>query len=140
MSNKKKAEELKKKIKMCEELLKEIAQEKLDEEYNEKIDDSLSDEEVLENPDFVRMEGSVLVFKNDEGLEEKKVNTDGLGSFILCDEYDGKDLEELDISEYNKIVEQDSLHNYDKTCKYFKKVCTAWGWGKAAMAFAAIFI
>ena len=57
---------------------------------------------------------SVIIDKN-----TKKVKSDIGESFLVIES--GKDLSEVDIKEYNAIVEQDELVNFIKAKNYIKK-------------------
>lgn len=59
---------------------------------------------------------------------------------VVYDENNIKNLEELNISEYDKIAEQNSLYIYDKTCTYINNVLTVWGFGKTLLGIVTVFI
>ena len=100
---------LKKKIKKYETLMKHL------------MDNSDSESEDLNNNQL-----HIIEEKEKDGTTHMMVETKLGDAFVIINS--GKDLKELNQNEYNIIKCQDDLHNYDKSCNYYKKIGTAWGW------------
>jgi len=99
----KKIKRLEHKIKKYEEVLKDL------------MDGSDSD-----NSDT----NKYIVEKEKDGTTHILVDTKLGDAFEVIE--GGKDLSELRKNEFDMIRCQDDLHNYEKTCEYYKKIGTAW--------------
>ena len=93
------------KLQKCEDLLKELLEEKNDSDS----------------------ENEIFMEENNDGHFDKKIYSDLGESFILLEEF--KDLDELDRREQKLLKEQDNLKNYEKNKKYFNKFISAYGLG-----------
>jgi hypothetical protein len=75
-----------------------------------------------------------------DGLQKKVLPTELGDSFIVVEDDDGKDLEELNIKEYDIIEEQTNLSKAEKTKKYFKKLNNSYGWVCTALGMTRIIV
>ena len=114
-----KIKKLERKIKKYEALIKNLIENSDSESEDSTYCDESNDRNNINT-------NSIIIEKEKDGTTYVLSQTKLGDAFVIVD--DTKDLTELNKNELNIIKCQDDLHNYEKSCNYYKKVGTAWGW------------
>lgn len=81
------------------------------------------DNQLFENSEL----GKSIIIKDNYGNKTTKIKSNLSESILVVN--NGKNLDELNITERQSIEEQDNLYNYNKTKEYFNKASGVVSWG-----------
>lgn len=135
ITQQKKIKRMEKKIKKYEEIVKDLINDDSHSDSHSDSDNNTDNNESANNYTILNIKNDrldksnnyILLEQNKNGESSKFINTN-LGETFTVIENNVKDLNELNRNEYNAIKQQEDLHKYEKTCEYYKKMGTVWGW------------
>jgi hypothetical protein len=116
-----KDKELKEKIILYQNILNKLESELTNDNNHDY--DLTNTENLINNEDLaIEIDDSIYVELDKNGYPIKKRHNNIVGDFIVIDEYDGKNLTELNTSEQNTIKMQDYLCKYRWATNNCKKI------------------